>query len=46
MTSYDIDVVYPTARWPQVGSRRIVNRQFVVADPDGCALRFYTEGAT
>lgn len=42
---YDIDVVYPTARWPQVGSRRIVNRQFVVADPDGYLLRFYTEEA-
>jgi len=39
---HDFDVVQPTARWPQVGSRRIVNRQFVVADPAGYLLRFYT----
>ena len=43
--NYDIDVLRPTARWPDVGPRRIVNRQFVVVDPDGYLLRFYTERA-
>jgi catechol 2,3-dioxygenase-like lactoylglutathione lyase family enzyme len=41
--SYDIDVIRPTTRWPETGPRRITNRQFVVADPDGYLLRFATE---
>ncbi|MET1001465.1 MAG: VOC family protein [Acidimicrobiia bacterium] len=43
--TYDIDVLHPTARWSDTGPRRIANRQFVVADPDGYLLRFYTERA-
>jgi catechol 2,3-dioxygenase-like lactoylglutathione lyase family enzyme len=42
---YDIDVLHPTARWSDVGSRRVITRQFVIADPDGYLLRFYTERA-
>jgi catechol 2,3-dioxygenase-like lactoylglutathione lyase family enzyme len=40
---YEIDVLRPTARWAEVGRRRITNRQFVVADPDGYVLRFSAE---
>jgi catechol 2,3-dioxygenase-like lactoylglutathione lyase family enzyme len=40
--TYEIDVRVPTARWPDVGPRRVSNRQFVVADPDGYLLRFVT----
>jgi catechol 2,3-dioxygenase-like lactoylglutathione lyase family enzyme len=43
---YRIEVLQPTVRWAEVGPRRIVNRQFVVADPDGYLVRFYTERAT
>jgi len=42
---YDVDVLVPTARWSQQGRHHIVNRQFVVADPDGYLLRIYTEHA-
>jgi catechol 2,3-dioxygenase-like lactoylglutathione lyase family enzyme len=42
---YDVDVLRPTARWSQPGRRHLLNRQFVVADPDGYLLRFYTEVA-
>jgi catechol 2,3-dioxygenase-like lactoylglutathione lyase family enzyme len=35
----------PAARWSQQGLHHIVNRQFVVADPDGYLLRIYTEHA-
>jgi catechol 2,3-dioxygenase-like lactoylglutathione lyase family enzyme len=44
--TYDIDVVHPTSRWPDMGPRRVTNRQFVVADPDGYVLRFYSERAS
>jgi catechol 2,3-dioxygenase-like lactoylglutathione lyase family enzyme len=43
---YSVDVVAPTARWADVGSRVVVNRQFVVADPDGYLLRFVTDGTS
>ncbi|HZX55313.1 MAG TPA: VOC family protein [Ilumatobacteraceae bacterium] len=44
---YDVDVVTPSGRWEQVGTMTAGNRQFVVADPDGYLLRFYTNlGAT
>ena len=42
---YDVAVLRPTARWAHRGSRRVVNRQFVAADPDGYLLRLYTERA-
>jgi len=41
--SYQVEVLRPTSRWPREGARQIVNRQFVVADPDGYLLRLYTE---
>ena len=40
---YVVHVLRPTARWSDTGPRRVVNRQFVVADPDGYLLRFYAE---
>jgi len=44
---YDVDVVTPSGRWESVGTMKAGNRQFVVADPDGYLLRFYTSlGAT
>ena len=43
--AYDVDVLRPTARWSAPGPRRVVNRQFVVADPDGYVRRFTTEQA-
>jgi catechol 2,3-dioxygenase-like lactoylglutathione lyase family enzyme len=39
----DVDVLQPTPRWTHGGPRQVVNRQFVVADPDGYLLRIYTE---
>lgn len=39
---YDVDVVTPSGRWSERGEMRVGNRQFVVADPDGYLLRFYT----
>jgi len=42
---YDLDILLPTARWSRCGRRRVVNRQFVAADPDGYLLRIYTERA-
>jgi catechol 2,3-dioxygenase-like lactoylglutathione lyase family enzyme len=43
---YDVDVVTPSGRWRQRGVMRAGNRQFVVADPDGYLLRFYTSLGT
>jgi hypothetical protein len=40
---YRVDVLVPTGRWRSAGTRRVVNRQFVVADPDGYLLRFVSE---
>jgi catechol 2,3-dioxygenase-like lactoylglutathione lyase family enzyme len=42
---FDLDVLRPTARWTHRGARRVVNRQFVAADPDGYLLRLYTESS-
>ena len=39
---YVVDVLAPSGRWTQIGATRAGNRQFVVADPDGYLLRFYT----
>ena len=39
---YDVDVVAPSGRWSERGLMQAGNRQFVVADPDGYLLRFYT----
>jgi catechol 2,3-dioxygenase-like lactoylglutathione lyase family enzyme len=39
---YDVDVVTPSGRWSERGVMHVGNRQFVVADPDGYLLRFYT----
>jgi catechol 2,3-dioxygenase-like lactoylglutathione lyase family enzyme len=39
---YDVDVVTPSGRWTERGLMQAGNRQFVVADPDGYLLRFYT----
>jgi catechol 2,3-dioxygenase-like lactoylglutathione lyase family enzyme len=39
---YEVDVVTPAGRWSERGAVRAGNRQFVVADPDGYLLRFYT----
>jgi catechol 2,3-dioxygenase-like lactoylglutathione lyase family enzyme len=39
---YDVDVVTPSGRWSEQGAMQAGNRQFVVADPDGYLLRFYT----
>jgi len=41
--SYDVDVLWPTRRWPHAGRRQVLNRQFVVVDPDGYLLRLFTE---
>jgi catechol 2,3-dioxygenase-like lactoylglutathione lyase family enzyme len=44
---YDVDVATPSGRWTSIGPMKAGNRQFVVADPDGYLLRFYTSlGAT
>ena len=39
---YDVDVVAPSGRWVRAGRAQAGNRQFVVPDPDGYLLRFYT----
>jgi len=39
---YDVDVVSPSGRWASTGPMKAGNRQFVVSDPDGYLLRFYT----
>jgi catechol 2,3-dioxygenase-like lactoylglutathione lyase family enzyme len=39
---YDVDVVAPSGRWTSTGPMQAGNRQFVVADPDGYLLRFFT----
>lgn len=39
---YDVDVIAPSGRWERPGPMQAGNRQFVVADPDGYLLRFYT----
>lgn len=39
---YDVDVIAPSGRWMLLGPTRAGNRQFVVADPDGYLLRFFT----
>jgi catechol 2,3-dioxygenase-like lactoylglutathione lyase family enzyme len=39
---YDVDVLMPSGRWTERGAMRAGNRQFVVADPDGYLLRFFT----
>ena len=39
---YVVDVLAPSGRGTQIGATRAGNRQFVVADPDGYLLRFYT----
>lgn len=39
---YDVDVVAPSGRWARVGPTQAGHRQFVVPDPDGYLLRFYT----
>ena len=39
---YDVDVLAPAGRWANAGPLKAGNRQFVVADPDGYLLRFFT----
>ena len=39
---YDVDVITPSGRWTMSGATRAGNRQFVIADPDGYLLRFFT----
>ena len=39
---YDVDVTTPSGRWTMRGPTRAGNRQFVIADPDGYLLRFFT----
>ena len=39
---YDVDVVAPSGKWHKAGPMKTGNRQFVVADPDGYLLRFFT----
>jgi catechol 2,3-dioxygenase-like lactoylglutathione lyase family enzyme len=39
---YDVEVGSPAGRWNTRGPVRAGNRQFVVADPDGYLLRFFT----
>ena len=39
---YEVNVVTPSGRWSERGVMDAGNRQFVVADPDGYLLRFYT----
>lgn len=39
---YDVDVVESAGRWVSQCPTQTGNRQFVVADPDGYLLRFYT----
>ena len=39
---YEVNVVTPSGRWSERGVMEVGNRQFVVADPDGYLLRFYT----
>jgi len=43
---YDVDVVASSGRWAPKGPTHIGNRQFVVPDPDGYLLRFYTNLGT
>ena len=43
---YDVDVIAPSGRWAKEGPTRAGNRQFVVPDPDGYLLRFYTNLGT
>ena len=43
---YDVDVATPSGRWSSIGPVKAGNRQFVVADPDGYLLRFYTSLGT
>lgn len=43
---YDVDVVAPSGRWAKEGPSLAGNRQFVVPDPDGYLLRFYTNLGT
>ena len=39
---YSVEVGSPAGRWDIPGPVRAGNRQFVVADPDGYLLRFFT----
>jgi catechol 2,3-dioxygenase-like lactoylglutathione lyase family enzyme len=39
---YDLEVASTVGRWNTSGPIRAGNRQFVVADPDGYLLRFFT----
>lgn len=43
---YDVDVVTPSGRWVSRGAMQAGNRQFVVTDPDGYVLRFFTSLGT
>ena len=43
---YDVDVVAPSGKWNAAGPMKTGNRQFVVADPDGYLLRFFTSLGT
>lgn len=43
---YDVDVIVSSGRWTNEGPTQIGNRQFVVSDPDGYLLRFYTSLGT
>jgi catechol 2,3-dioxygenase-like lactoylglutathione lyase family enzyme len=43
---YDVDVAAPSGKWKAAGPMRTGNRQFVVADPDGYLLRFFTSLGT
>lgn len=43
---YDVDVTKPSGRWVRRGQMQAGNRQFVVADPDGYLLRFYSDLGT
>lgn len=40
---YAVDVIEPAGRWAKAGRVEAGNRQFVVPDPDGYLLRFYTD---
>lgn len=40
---YAVDVIAPSQRFPCLGPTQVGNRQFVVADPDGYLLRFFTD---
>jgi catechol 2,3-dioxygenase-like lactoylglutathione lyase family enzyme len=43
---YDVEIVTPSGRWASTGPMKAGNRQFVVCDPDGYLLRFYTSLGT